>query len=346
MKKTKKVLSLILGAVMAAGAVNTFSADAETKYIDASLKMYNGYEVYEDSAGLFQNVEGSGVSMVYYKEYPSGNGTDFMKYYRFRYNDTVFTVVNEKMEEFDTIYEKYSESLDMYYFNRNDPPLMQPDYDVEARIQDRYDENGNDTKDSSDVVSKYDEILEMTTEMYRKGCISEASYRGMTSYGTGGYYKNIVNVKLNTDSDDSELDAVTEIANKFSTFTTIDYNNGYYSVGMKLEETADFLASVKEVYPETTYYLPVICLGLLYTHTSEPIDLIAEVEQNICDTDGNGTVEITDATAVLQSYANTAAGIAAASAENPMDVNGDGAVGIDDATFVLTVYAELAAGMR
>ena len=69
-------------------------------------------------------------------------------------------------------------------------------------------------------------------------------------------------------------------------------------------------------------------------------------EEASCDTDANGTVEITDATAIHASYANTAAGIAAASAENPMDVNGDGAVGSDDATFVLTVYAELAAGMR
>ncbi|MBQ8724404.1 MAG: hypothetical protein IJY74_01875, partial [Oscillospiraceae bacterium] len=65
-----------------------------------------------------------------------------------------------------------------------------------------------------------------------------------------------------------------------------------------------------------------------------------------CDIDQNGTVEITDATAILQHYANAAAGVAAASEENPMDVNGDGAVGIDDASFVLGVYAELAAGLR
>ncbi len=77
------------------------------------------------------------------------------------------------------------------------------------------------------------------------------------------------------------------------------------------------------------------------------VDLVDMFKEEIsCDTDANGTVEITDATAILESYANSAAGVATASEEDPMDVNGDGAVGIDDATFVLTVYAELAAGLR
>ncbi len=67
------------------------------------------------------------------------------------------------------------------------------------------------------------------------------------------------------------------------------------------------------------------------------------------DIDGNGTVDISDATAVLSLYAEGAAGITPAiytSTEiNPADVNGDGVVSVDDATAILLYYAQTASGL-
>ncbi|MBQ8725453.1 MAG: hypothetical protein IJY74_07290, partial [Oscillospiraceae bacterium] len=76
------------------------------------------------------------------------------------------------------------------------------------------------------------------------------------------------------------------------------------------------------------------------TDTSEPVT---------GDIDGNGTVDISDATAVLSMYAESAAGISPAiytsAASNPADVNGDGAVNLDDAAAILTYYAQNASGL-
>ncbi len=67
------------------------------------------------------------------------------------------------------------------------------------------------------------------------------------------------------------------------------------------------------------------------------------------DIDGNGTVDISDATAVLSIYAESAAGISPAiytsAASNPADVNGDGVVSLDDATAILLYYAQTASGL-
>lgn len=76
------------------------------------------------------------------------------------------------------------------------------------------------------------------------------------------------------------------------------------------------------------------------TDTSEPVT---------GDIDGNGTVDISDATAVLSMYAESAAGITPAiyigAASNPADVNGDGVVSLDDATAILLYYAQTASGL-
>ncbi len=67
------------------------------------------------------------------------------------------------------------------------------------------------------------------------------------------------------------------------------------------------------------------------------------------DIDGNGTVDISDATAVLSIYAESAAGITPAiytsAASDPADVNGDGVVSLDDATAILLYYAQTASGL-
>ena len=67
------------------------------------------------------------------------------------------------------------------------------------------------------------------------------------------------------------------------------------------------------------------------------------------DIDSNGTVDISDATAVLSMYAESAAGISSAiytsAASDPADINGDGSIDISDATAILIYYTQNAAGL-
>ncbi|MDE6019520.1 MAG: hypothetical protein K2H01_00780 [Ruminococcus sp.] len=63
------------------------------------------------------------------------------------------------------------------------------------------------------------------------------------------------------------------------------------------------------------------------------------------DMDGDGAVTCSDATAVLKTYAESAAGIYKAADDQKEDINGDGKVDIDDATLILKAYAMNAAGL-
>ena len=65
--------------------------------------------------------------------------------------------MNDKIAAYDEIYSKYSESLDMDYHHRNDPPVKQPDNDVTATLYDCYDENGKELTRLESEAS-YEEI--------------------------------------------------------------------------------------------------------------------------------------------------------------------------------------------
>ena len=80
--------------------------------------------------------------------------------------------------------------------------------------------------------------------------------------------------------------------------------------------------------------------------------IIAESEEDNTvtgDVNGDGTVNISDATLVLTLYASDAAGIVIDGVTEEQrlaaDINGDGSVTISDATAILTYYSETAAGL-
>ncbi|MDE6021279.1 MAG: hypothetical protein K2H01_09850 [Ruminococcus sp.] len=70
---------------------------------------------------------------------------------------------------------------------------------------------------------------------------------------------------------------------------------------------------------------------------------------NAGDVDGNGKIDIADATAVLTIYAKQAAGISVdeftKSQKNAADINKDDKVDIADATEILSIYSKNAAGL-
>ncbi len=347
MKKTKKVLSMLLGSMIAVSTISSFNANAASYFVSEPFNIPENYTEYEDTEELFywfmSAVRGQEqVYTVYYED--DGNDIKFHLYHNYKYNHTVFTVLYDKIEEFDAIYAEYKDVLDMDYYDRQNPGSV---FDPRATFYDMYDENGNETKDPTVMKNKQELISEFTEKLYAAGCISEANYMGVTASTALGWHTNIMSLCLKETSG-TEVDALNEIARAFDEDAETYYyesSDSYAIKNLDFYKTADVIAGIKAVYPEVYGNIGMFQMGSDAVLSGET-NLIEEIEETNCDTDQNGTVEITDATAILASYANTAAGIAAASAENPMDVNGDGAVGIDDATFVLTVYAELAAGMR
>ncbi|MBO5226586.1 MAG: hypothetical protein J6B17_00705 [Ruminococcus sp.] len=351
MRKTKKLLSMLLGSMIAVSAVGSIRAEALAYFVDNPLEAPAGYVEYNDTSGLFAGIVNNNVYSSYIKFLDEDEeSVEIWLYYDFTYNTTRFTVNHEKIAEFDAIYEKYSAELDMDYYKREGAPSNKPELGAKVIIFDQYDENGNKTKDPTVMESKQELISEMTAEMYKAGCLLDAEYSGMAALGMKGFHQSLVMfVNLNGQTAGSEIERLDEISAKYYDKHKVIYDGtetlDLYYVRVGFREADELAEEIKEVYPDASCDIGVF-LNSAETVASGTTDLIAEIEETACDIDENGTVEITDATAILESYANTAAGIAAASAENPMDVNGDGAVGIDDATFVLTVYAELAAGMR
>lgn len=79
---------------------------------------------------------------------------------------------------------------------------------------------------------------------------------------------------------------------------------------------------------------------------SEQYFVLRYQEELLGDPDGNGIVEISDATAVLTYYAQNAASLDPVINMNTADIDGNGIIEISDATYILTYYAQYAAGLE
>ena len=129
--------------------------------------------------------------------------------------------------------------------------------------------------------------------------------------------------------------------------------SGYTTDAAAVAEVYKFWEAIRADYPECAIryyeYNPQVSAdsgGGTTVNYGEVNILTAIQEEESCDTNQSGAVDLDDAVQVLTHYANTAAGIAPAAETADMDVNGDGSVTLDDAVKVLAVYAELAAGLR
>lgn len=343
----KKLVAVMISAAMTAAFTMPMNTYAGLSFIDDALKVPEEYGEYIDSEGFFSQYSSGNAYSVYFRENAETNQNDLLIYFDYRYNDTVLHVVNEKFDEFDAIFEKYREPLDMDHYVRNEPPLEQPESDVTANIFDRFDENGYTTNDPSDMEDKSELIKEMTAELYKSGCITEADYRSMAAYSITGYCSSVMSVYLNSASEASEADALAEIAASFDSVDSIEYNGDHYDIDIALDEAAGFLNAVRAKYPDAEGSISSGFDMSAETAASQSLNLLAPIkEAEACDINASGTADLDDAVLVLTHYANTAAGIVTADDTRSMDVNGDGSVNLDDAVLVLTVYSETVAGLR
>ena len=364
MMNIKKTLSIITSAAIAfcAFAGNVIQADAlgydflptSTSQTDPRVppegyEFFNGTEEYERCKEYFPNY-------IILKE--SRAPVYFVAYSEFEMHRVKITVTNDGWKD---IYSKYSEIIgsDSTEIIEDNGTVIIPGVSLSAKDE-TTDFIAAYEAECDAFTSKREAAIEMCEEMYKAGCIKTAKYTPVISKDrqllktTGLYLKNYAGT-----AEDLEKILSDTVPNlNINYYAEVDgelldsYHIGGFKSAIEYVEALEILKNMEGdheltynifVYEETGMEMPSI--------GNFTIDIVAAIEEECamiasCDTDANGTVEITDATAILESYANTAAGVAAASEENPMDVNGDGAVGIDDATFVLTVYAELAAGLR
>ena len=347
MTKIKRLLAVVTASMLTLGSISAIKADAVAVFIDDIDVYYTSgmWEEFDDHGHLDHAFQYGGTidenGKAVYKLFNSKINPGLFEYVECpRQNYTQIEFSEEVTEdEWRSIYNKYSEELG---------------YD-EVRFFGCYfqgwnnrDENGEFTFQADDVKDKRTAVKKMCADMMKAGIIKDVLYqRYNAEVGTGCNTAPWLRID-NYTGDVSELQAFFK---EYDESFVVEMRNDRYfvDIGVSVEDIRwEISDAFEEKFPGADAYTGFTCDysggGDL---TSGTFDILTAInEEDSCDTDQSGTVEITDATAILASYANTAAGIAAASAENPMDVNGDGAVGIDDATFVLTVYAELAAGMR
>lgn len=365
MKLLKKSITLITAAALASSLVAPLRADAAYGFVSDPFSAPDGYEFF-NAEGMFDymvmpgSVFGTETEVPFYtvcrKRSEDSGETYYHLYFDYKYNYTSFSIKNEKIEEFDAIYEKYSDGLDMDYYKRENPPLAQPDFDVTATMYDKYDETGELIKDPAHAVSKFINVLAFMSEAYRAGCLNDADYYGVTCGTMLGFERSFGIYLRDGDAETdktAELQAIVDsfgaevVAYEGSVASDGEYHRQY---GINMEDDWDIpeiLAAVREVYPDVVGVNAAIFDMSSGTANAGAVNIITGSEYSYCDTDGNGKVELDDAVTVLQHYAQTAVGISAdETASLTADSNGDGSVNLDDAVMVLTSYAETAAGIE
>lgn len=126
----------------------------------------------------------------------------------------------------------------------------------------------------------------------------------------------------------------------------MDLSNGIYLIGYEngvLSSNPEMFSYDAELEPnEDGTYTITLTSGKVINIQSADAEF-AEVKGDI---NGDGSVSIDDATAVLTMYAGIAAGMETTGNTAAADVDGNGTVDIADAVAILTYYAQYSAGMN
>ena len=345
MTKIKRVLSTLIGTVIAVSSICITPVSAVSQTTETTE--FEGYEQIEDY-GIFSFVTGTESSKEKYLTYwDTESHRDLIVVEPAIYNVCHVTIIDSSvnMEKYEEIYNKYAEKLDFDHAGE----ISYADWTT-VTFHDNLDANGEISFDVTAGRDIYSTFKKMCAELYDAGIISEASYEEYSMSRHDGFldYSYGLKIKDISATNDELLETIIAIDDTLEIGSDEYTGADFAIIGIDTPEKFMTVAeAIKTKYPESVLYSDSGFAEEVCYITSGSTNLLTAIQEEAsCDTDNSGEIEITDATAILESYANTAAGVAAASEENPMDVNGDGAVGIDDATFGLTVYAELAAGLR
>ncbi len=317
MKTIKKSLAFTFSVIL---ALNTFSAvaSASNEYDISALVKSDGY------------VDGR-ADYEYTRYEPDTNKYEYRSYYDFHYNYIMLEL--SESANWDEVYEKYCKELDFDVSSSYDWEL----YDVP-------DENDNKIKPET-VEKKYDRIKEMIDRMYNDGVITHADYTPVRAIYNSYDIQNMLYCTF--DGTEDELSAIIKKYSDNAIVKSPVSNGNVYPVEFfdvqNLSELDNISTALKVSENIQNVGSPIdISMSLKFSSYG----FINLLDPYICDIDDNGEADISDATQILQAYAENMAGIQRTAVNDKMDVNGDGEINIDDATYVLTYYAESCAGLR
>ena len=312
MKKFKKVTAAVISAAIAAGAAGTLTAAA----IENPLVYPEGY-----TECMVSKKNGD----ILYINPLTGNGVV--------YNTTCYNAFKYKLSD-DAPEETYDKYLKEIY---------DTGYVYKSYVQ------GDDPRTHESIPDMYGKLKDAVAQMYEAGVIKEAYFAPMTAHINDAFLGNYICI-YDFNGNEADLKAVTDRYDK-------DCEIAINGSSAMLYLSKDFMQSVtpiaatqlklrKEI--DDLYEGDNVIVGYMNTclATFPETFMFNMLDPYICDIDDSGTANISDATQILASYADSAANILKASENDKMDVNGDGTVDIKDAAYVLSYYSESSAGLR
>jgi len=364
MKKTSKILSLILGAAMAIGAVPSISADADYRYYPMedsditgnvhSFEYFSGTELCENHKEYFP-------AEVVYRSL--NNRTLFYGCSYIPIHCLTFQVTDDKWKE---IYSKYENKLGLKISNRRGNVHME--YELDMSSCKSYEECQALLNEQIETVQeKYEIIMNMCAEMYEAGYITEAKYfvRDFNVYGIFMKIDHIVISDFGNVTTEEVEDVIKSVTDKMHfvhheydrieddgtikhiSFDTIEFIEPDKSIGGEraAEDYFAVLDALKEAFgdelkiptPDTRIFTEVPPDYSTGADELSPIDIIAELEKNagIAYGDANTDNHIGIQDAVLMNKFMVGAVDFNEDQNKVTDLNGDNAVDSEDLGILL-----------
>lgn len=338
MKKFKKATAIITGAVLSLSMAGNIHASAVYQCTD--VLQIEGYEQFEDY-DVFNYIAWNGSSYEPYLVYRNEKGTALYTLKNPRYNIMTIKLNDSSSDKVKEIFSRYNDKLNY------DKVHTSGEYDY--CFEDVYDSDGNEAFDISSVPDKSEIVKQLAEELYEAGVVDKMSFSRVSVEKSQGVIDDVSEFSIESGyaSEEKLCELVGAVSEDIKISSVTD-ENGYVSYKAENIKTFDEFISaveaVKKEYPEAAIKANRLSY---FNEDSETIKKeINMLDPYICDIDGSGTADVSDAALILSGYADSAANIQKAAENDKMDVNGDGAVNTQDASYVLAYYAEASAGMR
>lgn len=310
MKKFKKITAAVISTVIAASAAGTLSAAA----IENPLVYPEGY-----TECMVGNNSGS---IVYIK--PSTG--DIITYTETLYNNFKYKFSDNAPEN----------AFDLYFADIYSTGYNSAGYAYYVHVK------GDDPRTHESIPDIYDKLKEKVDYLYKEGLIKTAYFAPMTASINSGSLGNSISI-FGSEITESELRAVTDKYVKDCKITFDEYRIKVQLNSLNTEEKLKLRKEIDDLYEGDNVSIDYVNTLLA---TFPEVFMFNMLDPYICDIDGDGKADLTDATNILSAYSEKAAGILKAAETDTNDVNSDGTVDIQDASYILSYYAESGAGLR
>lgn len=303
MSRRKKAIALILcGAIMLSilpvSVVHAAEDEAEKVYFDGDLfKEKDGFIQFDDTEGMFDWETGGGDYLTYLNE----SRNNVYVYSGYTYNKTVFTVVRDKLAEFQALYNEYNAQLQMDYYNHDNLAESNTATVMSASIHDIYNDMGEETLDPTEMENKMALIDEMAREMYRAGYIIDAEYSSsVRNVDIIEFYG--INISYPEDASGfasaEELEAFA--AKRNSEIRGYDENDGSCTVYCDIRDSYKVNAALKDAYPDANIFMDMLSDCMARFESSDRINLLFENKFSDDTDDRTGLVNIDESKLVSE----------------------------------------------